>query len=344
MNAETFNRARQLIRPVQIDRVWLVIAVILVSIFIVDSRQGQENLMFTGRSLLSIAPFLLVSIGVAAYSQASGADSLIARAFEGRVSRMIVLAALLGAISPFCSCGVVPLIAALLVMGVPLAPVMAFWLASPIMDPSMFVLTAGILGLPFAIGKTIAAFGVGLLGGFGIRVLQRSDLFQNPLRKNVGNGECGGAKVREPGAVEWKFWQENSRRRVFVGGARESLLFLGKWLTLAFVLESLMLTYVPAELVATFVGEGGWLSVISATLVGVPAYLNGYAALPLVSGLIEQGMAPGAAMAFLLAGGMTCIPAAIAVFALTRLPVFISYLTIALTGSLLGGLLYGTIA
>ena len=76
-------------------------------------------------------------------------------------------------------------------------------------------------------------------------------------------------------------------------------------------------------------------------LAGAPAYLNGYAAPPLVAGLIEQGMAPGAGMAFLIAGGVSCIPAAMAVFALTRLPVFFAYLMFALSGSILAGLAYG---
>jgi len=327
----------------QIDRVWLVIACIFVGIFVFNSRQGQESLVFTAESLWSILPFLMVSIGVAAYAQATGADSLIARAFQGRTSEMILLAAIFGAVSPFCSCGVIPLIAALLAMGVPLAPVMAFWLASPIMDPSMFVLTAGILGIPFAIGKTVAAVGIGLTGGFGIFVLQRANFFQNPLRPGIGDGGCGGAKIRSPKEIEWKFWREQSRRQAFAKDARKNLSFLGKWLTLAFVLESLMLAYVPAEWVADFVGERGWLSVISATIMGVPAYLNGYAALPLVGGLISQGMAPGAAMAFLLAGGVTSIPAAIAVFALARVPVFVSYLFFAFLGALMGGMIYGAL-
>jgi uncharacterized membrane protein YraQ (UPF0718 family) len=126
-------------------------------------------------------------------------------------------------------------------------------------------------------------------------------------------------------------------------GARANLLFLGKWLTLAFVLESLMLAYLPADLVVRAVGHGGWLPVVSATLVGVPAYLNGYAALPLVGGLIDQGMVPGAAMAFLVAGGVTSIPAAIAVYALARPPVFLAYLGFALLGSLAAGLLFGLV-
>ncbi|MEM6945340.1 MAG: permease, partial [Pseudomonadota bacterium] len=81
--------------------------------------------------------------------------------------------------------------------------------------------------------------------------------------------------------------------------------------------------------------------VFIATLVGVPAYLNGYAALPVVDGLMAQGMAPGAAMAFLVAGGVSSLPAAIAVFALARLPVFALYLGFALAGSLAAGLLFG---
>ena len=60
----------------------------------------------------------------------------------------------MSAMSPFWSCGVVPLIAAMLAMGVPLPAVMAFWSASSIMDPSMFVLTAGTQGTEFAVFKT----------------------------------------------------------------------------------------------------------------------------------------------------------------------------------------------
>ena len=141
----------------------------------------------------------------------------------------------------------------------------------------------------------------------------------------------------------WRFWADPGRRETFRRTGLDTIGFLGKWLALAFLLESLMLAYVPAELVASTLG-GGWLSVVAATFVGVPAYLNGYAALPLVGGLIEQGMAPGAGMAFLLAGGVTSIPAAIAVYALARPPVFAAYLGFALVGSLGLGLGYALFA
>jgi len=253
---------------------------------------------------------------------------------------MIVIASLAGGLSPFCSCGVIPLIAALLAMGVPLSAVMAFWLASPVMDPSMFLLTTGVLGAEFAVAKTMAAIGLGLLGGFTVHAIHLAGGFTNVLREGVGNGGCGGAKVRNPRDVVWKFWGEGERVTKFRKEAVNTTLFLGKWLTLAFVLESMMLAYLPGDLVAQAVGGEGLMPIGVATLVGVPAYLNGYAALPLVGGLVEQGMAPGAALAFLVAGGVSSLPAAIAVWALVKRRVFVLYIALALGGSFTAGLLY----
>lgn len=324
-----------------LDRVWLVVGGIFVGLFVLAPQQAERSLVFTLGAFAGVLPFLLLAVALAAYAKASGADNLIARAFQGRILSIIVFAAGVGALSPFCSCGVIPLIAALFAMGVPLAPVMAFWLASPLMDPSMFVLTVATLGTQFAIAKTVAAFGIGLLGGLGVLALQRGAALDQPLRAGVGDGGCAGSSIRAPKPVAWQFWRDQKRRKSFANSARSNISFLGKWLILAFALESLMLAYVPADLVAGAVGDGGFLQLLGATLFGVPAYLNGYAALPLVAGLIEQGMAPGAGMAFMLAGGVSSIPAAIAVFALARLPVFMAYLGFAFLGALLAGSVYG---
>ncbi|MGB0498748.1 MAG: permease, partial [Rubricella sp.] len=280
------------------------------------------------------------SIAIAAWAGATGADNLIARAFTGAPLLMVFFGALAGGLSPFCSCGVIPLIAALLAMGMPLSAVMAFWLASPIMDPSMFVLTAGVLDMEFAVAKTVAAIGLGVFGGLVVHALARGGALSDPLRDGVGNGGCGGAKIRAPKPVVWRFWIDGERRAKFGKTALSTTLFLAKWLTLAFILESLMLAWIPAERVTATLGGDGLLPILTATFVGVPAYLNGYAALPLVGGLIEQGMAPGAGMAFLVAGGVTSIPAAMAVWALARPPVFALYIALSLTGAFTTGLLF----
>jgi len=277
---------------------------------------------------------------VAAGAVATSADGLISRAFTGAPLVMIFLAALAGGLSPFCSCGVIPLIAALLTMGVPLSAVMAFWLASPIMDPSMFLLTSGVLGFEFAVAKTLAAVGLGMIGGLITYTLTANGALVNPLREGIGDGGCGGAKVRNTSPVVWRFWTESERTKKFSREILKTTLFLGQWLTLAFLIESLMLAYVPAETITSLLGGTGIGPIITATFVGVPAYLNGYAALPLVGGLIGQGMAPGAGMAFLVAGGVTSLPAAIAVWALVKPRVFALYISLSLSGAFLIGVLF----
>ncbi|MDJ0685207.1 MAG: permease [Alphaproteobacteria bacterium] len=326
----------------KLDRVLLTAAAIMVAVLVFDGDRFEDVVVFTGEALVEIAIFIVISVGLAGYLKASGADNLIAKAFSGGLYRATVLAALFGALSPFCSCGVIPLIAALLASGVPLAPVMAFWLASPIMDPEMFILTAAVIGPEFAIIKTVAALGMGLLGGFTVIALGASPILRDPL---IGAAStCGARAVTNPKPPVWSFWREAPRRTVFAKEIRVAGLFLFKWLTLAFVLEAIMVTYVPMQEVGAWLaGLGAW-AIPAAAMVGVPSYLNGYAAIPLADALMDYGLSAPAAMTFMVAGGVTCIPAAVAVKALVRTPVFGLYIAIAMAGSLAVGFLFAALS
>lgn len=324
----------------RLDAAWLLIAAIFLGLMLIHPPQALSSARFVAQSLLQVGLFLLIAVALAAYAKASGADGLIARAFSGRERSTVAVAALVGALSPFCSCGVIPLIAAMLSMGVPLSAVMAFWLASPVMDPSMFLLTAGVIGTEFAIAKTLAAIAVGAAGGYATALLLRRGGFAQPLRPGVGDGGCGGSKIRRVSEVTWRIGADPERSAKFWQESRKTGLFLGKWLLLAFAIESLMLAYVPAEDIRALLGGNEIWAIPLAVLIGIPAYLNGYAALGLVGGLLDAGMSPGAGLAFLVGGGITSIPAAMAVFALVRLPVFLWYLVLAVVGALASGLLY----
>ena len=328
----------------RIDRVWLAAVLIPLVVALFDPPQAVETVRFAAGALGHTAIFIVFAIGAVAYMKASGAEALLAKAFEGREVRMIAMAALLGGLSPFCSCEVIPFIAALLAVGAPLSAVMAFWLASPLMDPAMFLITAGTLGLPFAVGKTMAAVAMGLLGGATVYLFSRSRVFADPLKTVKSGGCCGCGPSPFQGTPVWRFWGEAERRVVFRETFVENALFLGKWLLIAYMVEALMLAYVPAEAIAGVLGGDGIRPIFLGALLGAPAYLNGYAAVPLVDALLAQGMAPGAAMSFMLAGGVSCIPAAIAVWALVKPRVFAAYLGIALAGSLVAGFVWGAVS
>ncbi|MFK7938340.1 MAG: permease [Roseovarius sp.] len=331
-------------RSWRIDKAWLALVGILVAVAALDWPQFWPTIQFAAGALAHTAPFILFAVLAVAYLKATGAESLLARAFEGPQTRMIMAAALLGGLSPFCSCEVIPFIAAMLALGAPLAAVMAFWLASPLMDPAMFLITSGTLGWEFAIAKTIAAVSIGLLGGFATMLAARSPVFADPLREKPQIGGCCGVKKPFEGKPVWAFWHDPARTEAFKASGLENGAFLLKWLALAYVLEALMLTYIPAEAVAQVLGGTGIGPIILGAFVGAPAYLNGYAAVPLVDALLAQGMSQGAAMSFVIAGGVSCIPAAVAVWALVKPRVFAAYIGYAMLGAVLAGMIWQAVA
>ena len=323
--------------------VYGLILLIPLAVLVLDPAQLGVILGTAGDALLHTLPYLAFAVLLFAYLRATGAESVIARAFEGRETRMIVLAALFGGLAPFCSCEVIPFIAGLLAMGVPLSAVMAFWLSSPLIDPPALLITASALGWPFAIAKAIGAVALGLFGGFGTRFLIGQGLFSDALRARQSGGCCGGRSAFDSKPV-WSFWQEEERRETFGREALNNGLFLLKWLTLAYLLQGLLVTYIPAELIGSVVGGDGVLPVVTAALVGAPAYLNSYAAPPLVAGLMTQGMSASAGMAFMMAGAVSCIPAMAAVWSLVKVPVFATYVAFGIGGSILVGLAFGLVA
>lgn len=305
------------------------------------------SMVFALENLVLILPMIAIGLFLTAGVHASGSMALIASAFRGRSVRMICIAALIGALTPVCGVSVLPLVAGLLAGGVPLAPIMAFWLSSPITDPGMLAITAGTLGSSFAIGKTLSAFVIGLFGGGVTALLVGTGLFRNPakasLSQTVGQscGTADGCNTAVSSELCWQFWRAEERRRVFLTSCLSNGRMMFTWLFAAFLAEYALQLFLPPDFVGRFASGDDWWSVPAAAVVGAPIYLDGYAALPLIRALMDSGMGQGPAMAFLIAGGITSAWAAIPVFALVRLPVFTFYLIMAVLSAILAGWLFG---
>ena len=113
-----------------------------------------------------------------------------------------------------------------------------------------------------------------------------------------------------------------------------------KFMTLAFFLSALIKLYVPEDWVAGLLGSQNPWAIPTAALLGVPAYTSNLTALPMMSGLLAQGMAPAAALAFLIAGPTTTLPAMAAVWGLASRRVFALYVSFSLVGAVVLGYLY----
>lgn len=339
-----------------------------------------EIISFVGRAAWKVLPFFLASMFLSVMINMLDFKETIRKAFAGREAVAVLLATAAGAFSPFCSCTVIPIIAGLLMSGVPLAPVMSFWIASPTMDPEIFTLTVGILGWPLALSRLGASLALSLAAGYLTLLLCRMGYFSRILPEAreaqlkkaaacckatkepplvpviltaVPSGCCsaGAAAAGAPAPVTAPpAWYESlaaSVRRidwkVFARQMGGQCWWLGRWLLVAFTLEALITMYVPQEAIVAVLGDRSPFAIPLASLIGVPLYLGNLSALPIVKGLLTQGMQPGAAIAFLIAGPVTTIPAMTAVWTVVRKPVFALYIAVSLLGSMAVGFIVSAI-
>jgi len=116
-----------------------------------------------------------------------------------------------------------------------------------------------------------------------------------------------------------------------------------KFMLLAWFIGGLVELYVPKAWITEVLGKNNPWAIFTAALLGVPVYTSNLTAMPLVGGLLEQGMNPAAALSFLIAGPMTTLPAMSAVFGLVNRKVFSLYLGFALVGAVVFGYVYNIV-
>ena len=309
-------RSFQFRRPSAEALTWLVTAFMLAA----GSLLPEPNagmLITVAHGLLALLPVVAVAALLAgALTLGNWSDRALSWLSGGPV-RAVVIASVVGSVTPVCGLGALPLIATLLRRGLPLAPVMAFWLSSPITSPSMLLITAGIIGVPFAVAKTLSAFGIGLFAGAVTWVL--------PGYRGAGH------QLMRLGALEQHGCDTGSAR--FWPEVRDSTRMVLRWLALALVLEVFLQRLVPDAWIVSLFSDDAGASIPLAVAVGAPMYLDGYAALPLVRGLMEKGMGFGAALALMISGAAVSLYAAVAVASIVRIRVFVLYVLLAVTGA-----------
>jgi uncharacterized membrane protein YraQ (UPF0718 family) len=331
------------IRLCQKYRWLLLLAVASLGASALWPNQLVATLNFVIDGMIEVAPLVIPGILISAWVNASAFGGRIRNAFEGARWRSIMAASLIGALTPVCGVTVLPLMTGLLAAGIPLAPVMAFWLASPVTDPAMFSVTLATLGLHFALAKTLFAFLLGLFGGLATAAPIFHSWTRDPLRQGglaalLGQtGDCSASKF-DPA-----IWRQPERMHQFRREILAMTRLIGICLTLAFAAEYLMQEHLQTAIFADLLGRDSNWAIPLAVFVGSPAYFDGYAALPLVRGLIDHGMSQGAAMAFLISGSVVSIWGALAILPVLKLKPFLLYLALALCGSAATGWIYNAL-
>ena len=266
-------------------------------------------------------------------------DKKIRKRLQGSAHGAIFLATGVGLVSPLCSCGIVPLVISLIYGGVPLAPVFALLITSPLMSPDAFVITLGGLGPRLAWAKLAAAVFAGLAGGYAVLAAQR-----------LGWVRGEGLRGRERPDIREKCLDDASpddprrglavpERRLWYFGlmVRDMAWIIGRWLVPAIVLEAAIVAFMPLSWMRALAEAPGPVQVLAGTLAGIPLPLPQVAAVPLVRGLRELGLGDGGALALLVAGPVTSIPAIALTGAIFQRPVLVLYVATGAVTALLAG-------
>lgn len=253
--------------------------------------------------------------------------------------RAILIASALGVVSPLGSYAVIPIFTAMLAAGLPKAPMMTFLVSSPLIDPVIFILTWTVINPSMAFARLASAIILGILCGATVEYLtNKRFILKEPLQASPANPNSKESlelstlpvedaksenKLREAAALMWK-----------------SAKYPGRYFLIAIVLVALVATYVPRDAIVRYMGTGH-ASIFIASAMGIPLYMCGGGAIPLVAQFVHMGMDKGAALAFLIVGPATRIAPMVTVFSLVRKRIFIIYFLIVLLGGMGLGFFYG---
>lgn len=207
-----------------------------------------------------------------------------------------VLAALLGVVTPFCSCSAVPLFIGFVEAGVPLGVTFSFLIASPMVNEVALVLLLGMFGWRVAGLYLVSGLAVAIVGGIALgRLGLESQIEEYVLKIRMGEA-----------AVPTMTWPERLRyARGYVG---EIVGKVWPYVVVGIAIGGFMHGYIPEDALVRYAGPGNPLAVPFAVGLGIPLYSNAAGIVPIVSVLVDKGVAIGTVLAFMMAVTALSVP------------------------------------
>jgi uncharacterized membrane protein YraQ (UPF0718 family) len=222
-----------------------------------------------------------------------------------------VAAAGLGAVTPFCSCSTVPVLAGLLQAGAPLGLAFSFLLASPLVNEIAVVLLLGLFGIEVTVWYVITTFLAAVVGGIAIGRLGMENHIRDVRIVDDANRTAAGDGGTVDTCCDGGVAPEQTHRQHIETAAREAASFFVDtlpYLVLGMTVGALVHGVVPVEMVHALLGQENPLAVPLAAIAGAPIYVSLSGMLPIAASLSEQGIAIGTVLAFIIGGAGVSLP------------------------------------
>jgi uncharacterized membrane protein YraQ (UPF0718 family) len=244
-----------------------------------------------------------------------------------------IVGALLGTITPFCSCSSIPLFIGFTSAGLPLSVTFSFLISSPLVDLASVILLASIFNWTIAlayvaVGLVLAVLGGTLIGYLKLEQQVEGFVYQSP----VSDHDSDGAISRRERLTYAAEQVTEIVRRVWI------YVFLGVGIGAA------IHNWIPESFISALLGQDKWWSVLVATLAGVPMYADIFGTLPIAEALVERGVGLGTALTFMMAVTALSLPSMIMLKRVVKLPLLLAFIGIVTTGIIVIGYLFNATA
>jgi uncharacterized protein len=243
-----------------------------------------------------------------------------------------VLAALLGVVTPFCSCSAVPLFIGFVTTGVPLGVTFSFLVAAPMVNEVALVLLFGLFGWKVATLYMGTGLAVAIVAGWIIGRLKLEKWVEPWVHQMQVNTAAQEEKLR---------WTQ----RIGLGltAARDIIGRVWLFVVLGITVGAGIHGYVPENYLASIMGKGAWWAVPVAVLLGVPMYSNAAGIIPVVQALLGKGAALGTVLAFMMSVIGLSLPEAIILRKVLTIKLILAFFGVVAAGILVVGYLFNLI-
>jgi uncharacterized membrane protein YraQ (UPF0718 family) len=245
----------------------------------------------------------------------------------------LVLAVVLGAVTPFCSCSSIPLFIGFVAAGIPLSITLTFLIASPLVSEIAAIMIGDQFGWHIAAAYVLAGSVLAMAIGFAF---SRFDL-DRWVEDMVFATRIG--QLRAAGRTPT--WPE--RVRAATEESRDIFLTVWKWVLLGVGIGAAIHGWVPADFFAEVAGPDNPFAVLVVTVAAVPLYINGAGVVPIAEALWAKGMSLGTVMAFIMSAIALSIPAAVMLRRVLKPPLLALYFGSVTLGIIVVGSLFNVV-
>lgn len=244
-----------------------------------------------------------------------------------------VLAALLGIVTPFCSCSAVPLFIGFVTTGVPLGVTFSFLIAAPMINEVALVLLFGLFGWKVAALYVGTGLIIAISAGWIIGRLK----LERFVESWVYETKTGGSSQPEGGL------SISERIQTGIEAIKDIVGRVWIYVVIGIAVGAGIHGYVPEGFMASIMGRDAWWSVPLAVLLGVPMYANAASIIPVVQALLGKGAALGTVLAFMMAVIGLSLPEAIILRKVLRLPLILTFFGVVAVGIMIVGYLFNAV-